>query len=207
MHKHLKFKHDQSSKVWFTSDFHGKHNKEFVWQSRGFNSVNEHWEFWINKVNELVRPTDILFHLGDLLLNATEADFYELAGRINCQNIYHLWGNHESVPHRIYKNELARQGFSQDIEVYPLKVENFTFVGSYAEVIVNGEFIVLSHYPLSSWNHMNKGSLHLFGHEHGSLKTNNKSFDVGFDNFKKFIDFDEVKKDMNKREYISIGHH
>lgn len=200
MHRHLKLKHTPESKVFFTSDFHGRHDKEFVWKSRGFNSQQEHWDFWINKTNELVREQDILFHLGDLLLNATEADFDELNSRLNCKTIYHLWGNHESVPHRIYRETIKGEYQKKEIEVYPYRIGKFIFVGGYQEIIVNGQYIICQHYPVSEWNNMSHGSFSLFGHSHQLNQfQEGKALNVGFDYWRKPLDFDELKATMDAR--------
>ncbi len=41
--------------------------------------------------------------------------------------------------------------------------------------------VVLSHYPMRSWNHMYRGSFHLFGHEHGRIRNYDHACDVGAD--------------------------
>lgn len=199
MHKHIKLKHSPESRVFFTSDFHGKHDKEFVWKSRGFNSREEHWEFWINKTNELVRKQDILFHLGDLLLNATEKDFEELNSRLNCETIYHLWGNHESVPHRVYRTALEKQ-FGPNLEVYPFRVGKVVFLGDYQEIIVNGQYIVCCHFPISEFNNQSHLGWHFSAHSHQLHQDQpGKALNVGFDYWKKPVDFSELKAMMDLR--------
>lgn len=41
--------------------------------------------------------------------------------------------------------------------------------------------IVLMHYPLLSWNAAHFGNWNLFGHCHGTVKTNKAQLDVGVD--------------------------
>ncbi len=55
-------------KIWFTSDLHFGHNKEFLYKPRGFNSIEEHDETIINNFNSVVSNDDEVFILGDLML-------------------------------------------------------------------------------------------------------------------------------------------
>ena len=54
-------------------------------------------------------------------------------------------------------------------------------VGDYAEIVVDGEALVLCHYPFRSWNGQHRGTLNLHGHSHGRLKPMPRQFDVGVD--------------------------
>ena len=62
-------------KIWFTSDTHFGHIKDFLWSPRGFNSIEEHDEIIIKNWNELVAPEDEVYHLGDVMLNDNEHGF------------------------------------------------------------------------------------------------------------------------------------
>ena len=42
--------------IWFTSDTHFNHNKEFIWKVRGFNTCDEMNEFIVRRWNEMVQP-------------------------------------------------------------------------------------------------------------------------------------------------------
>jgi calcineurin-like phosphoesterase family protein len=203
--------------VWFVSDYHLNHAQRFIWGARGFNSVEEHDAFLIERTNELVGQNDILFNLGDFSLNSSIDKTKDLLARIRCQNIYYLWGNHESYMKKIY-NEIASKfnvfynGLAA-IEFYPIRYENVTFLGKEAEVIVDGQYMVLSHFPKASWNHSQHGSLHLCGHQHGNVKylrpenTSGKRLDVGWDVFMKPVPFHEVVTIMNNKTVCLEGHH
>ena len=54
--------------VFVTSDFHFCHDKEFIWKTRGYSSVEEMNEIQIEKFNSLVQPDDTVYILGDLML-------------------------------------------------------------------------------------------------------------------------------------------
>ncbi len=132
----LKLTHNDDHKVFFTSDSHFNHDKEFIYKSRGYSNRYEHNDVLIAKINEVVRPQDTLIHLGDFCLNITPPEFNEILARINCQNIAYIWGNHNSCIRRLYEEAIATE-YGKDIEVYPYAVGKITYLGYYKELIVN----------------------------------------------------------------------
>ena len=58
--------------IWFTSDFHFCHDREFVWKARGFESVEEMNEAIVARFQEKIQPEDTLYILGDCMLNDNE---------------------------------------------------------------------------------------------------------------------------------------
>ena len=71
------------------------HDKDFVYQERGFNSIQEHDETILNNINSIVEEDDTLYVLGDLMLGDNEAGIEKIK-RIKCQNIFIILGNHDS---------------------------------------------------------------------------------------------------------------
>ena len=55
-------------KIWFTSDPHFGHQKEFLWGPRGFGSSLEHDEAIIRNWNSVVDCDDDVYVLGDFML-------------------------------------------------------------------------------------------------------------------------------------------
>jgi calcineurin-like phosphoesterase family protein len=149
----LKLTHNDSHKVFFTSDTHFRHNQSFIFEARGYKDRYEHDDALIAKINEVVRPEDTLIHLGDFCLNITPPEFNEILARINCQNIAYIWGNHNSCIRRLYEEAIATE-YGKDIEVYPYAVGKITYLGYYKELIVNGHMIVIHHYPHQIFNQM-----------------------------------------------------
>ena len=203
--------------VFFTSDWHWNHGQSFVWEKRGYASVQTHNEALIKSINDSVGQEDILFNLGDLVLNCSIEQFESLISRIICQNIYLMAGNH-SNPHfkNIYKpmvQKLLGDNYTPESEVYPLRYKNVVYINHYMEISVNDQFIAMSHYPNLIWNHSGKGSWMLCGHSHSSCQmTNSKSnygkiLDVGFDEFKRPLTFQEVKKIMDIKIISAVDHH
>ena len=85
-----------------------------------------------------------------------------------------------------------------------MKLLLFLSVQHYLEVRLNDRNFVLCHYPLQSWNNMNKGVIHLHGHVHLGREAkfgNGKKMDVGVDgNGMNPYSIDELIKIMDKRK-------
>jgi calcineurin-like phosphoesterase family protein len=121
----------------------------------------------IDGINHFVGQDDTLIMLGDVSFGGFDniGIFLE---RLVCHNIHLILGNHD---HHIDRNRDFVQG-------------RFLSVQHYLEVNIEGQDFVLCHYPLQSWNGLNKGVIHLHGHVHLSPNRkfgNGKRLDVGVD--------------------------
>ena len=208
----LKLTHNDSHRVYFTSDTHFNHDQKFIYETRGYKDRYEHNDALIAKINEVVRPQDTLIHLGDFCLNITPPEFNEILARINCQNIAYIWGNHNSCIRKHYEDAVATE-YGKDIEVYPYAIGKLTYLGYYKELIVNGHMIVIHHYPHQIFNQMQKGAWQLSGHSHYSNPTtqldhpDNKILDVGWDGHGKPLSFPEIQKIMVNKNHIKQDNH
>ena len=208
----LKLTHNDSHKVFFTSDTHFNHAKNFIFEARGYKSVAEHNDALIAKINEVVRPEDTLIHLGDFCLNITPPEFEEILRRINCQTIYYIWGNHNSCIRRYYEDTI-RAEVHADYEIYPYTIGKLIYLGYYKELIVNGQMIVIHHFPHQIWNQMQKGAWQLSGHSHYTNPTtqvdnpDNKILDVGWDGYGKPLSFPEIQKIMINKTHVKRDDH
>lgn len=178
--------------IFFTSDTHFGHANIIRYSNRPFSSVEEMDETLIENINKMIKPNDILYHLGDFSFK--RGDFiYDYMDKIRCNNIYYIYGNHDK---EIRKN--------RDLQL------RFIWAKDFAEINVNGQEITLCHYAMRVWNKSHHGTWHLYGHSHGSLPDNNNSlsFDIGVDchNYKP-LHFDEVAVIMSKKEWKPIDHH
>lgn len=223
MIKKLKIRQTEQQKVFFTSDTHWHHDQDFVWASRGYLSAQEFTDDSIAIVNEIVRPNDILFHLGDITLNCSEQAFEETLARVKCQNIYMVWGNHNNPANKIYQREVkfwlhepvesVGTDYFPEVEVYPFTYKNLTFLGNYAEIQVDGYFFVLCHYPIFVFNYMGKGAMHLCGHSHYNLALSrsedltSKILDVGWDGHARPLSLNEVIEIMDKKSSQRVDQH
>ena len=82
------------NQIWVTSDWHFGHDRDFIWKPRKFNSVWEMNETIIHNYNQVVRPNDDVYVLGDLMLgdNKLGLDYIKrLKG-----NIHIIRGNHDT---------------------------------------------------------------------------------------------------------------
>ena len=126
------YKEDGARKVWLTSDLHLCHDREFIWGPRGFKSVEEMDAAIVANWNRVVSPADIVFVLGDFMLNDDEKGMNylrELKGMI-----IPVRGNHDSDKRweSYMKSYNVEPRDGDDLVVY-LKYGGLTFY--------------LSHYP------------------------------------------------------------
>lgn len=80
--------------IYFTSDLHFGHNKDFLYEPRGFNSIEEHDKTIIENWNKIITPNDEVYILGDLMLNNNEHGI-ECLNKLN-GHIHVILGNHDS---------------------------------------------------------------------------------------------------------------
>lgn len=204
---------DYARKNWVTSDLHLGHQQPFIWQKRGYANYIEHDNAVINKINEFVGTNDNLFSLGDFCLNTDENQFESFISRINCQNIYLIWGNHHNPIYKIYKRQVINQYQRDDIEVYPLKYKNLNIVGHHFECIINHKYVVMNHFPISVWEGMSRGSYMLCGHSHYTFlgtKAETKDgliLDCGWDGHVKPLSFKEIQHIMENKQVKVVDHH
>lgn len=220
----MKIRQTPEQKVYWLSDTHLNHNRDFVYGARGFNSSQEHTDFVINKINEIVRPNDILMHAGDFCLNTEEKGLNSLLARIHCQNIYMTWGNHNNPLWKIYQNEVANFFRSMDddftatqpkpdVEIYPFRYKNILFLGNYVELTVDGQYFVMCHYPIHVWNYVKDGCKMICGHSHYGLPFSQadnldaKILDVGWDGYCRPLSTEEVLKIMDTKKIFATGDH
>lgn len=121
--------------VFFTSDLHFNHNKEFLWGFRGFSSSQEHDEMVIERINSIVKPNDRLYILGDLMLgNDTEGGIRKVKQLHGTKII--LYGNHDT------ENRIQRY-----------RAEKLMVEDGLAMRYQFGKFhFILSHYPTMTAN-------------------------------------------------------
>ncbi len=202
---------DKNKNVFITSDTHYGHSNicrgTTNWrlpdgsipidQTRDFATIEKMNDTIVNNINSMVGQDDVLIHLGDWSFGGFD-NIKKFRERIICKEIHIILGNHD---HHILNNkENVRELFTSVSEYNTLKYLDSTFV--------------LFHYPITSWNGLHKGDIHLHGHVHLS---NDKKFgrgkkmDVGVDgNNLKPYSIKEIIELMNEREILSdmlFDHH
>jgi calcineurin-like phosphoesterase family protein len=182
---------------WFTSDTHWGHANIIKYSNRPFADVREMNEHLVQEWNKLVKPGDIVHHLGDFAFMPYK-DFKTLLWSLN-GNIEGVFGNHDKELHK-NQADILRQG-------------KITSLRHYQELKLSGcPMICLFHYGQRVWNKSHHGSIMLYGHSHGSLPPFGKSVDVGVDCTEitteyRPIHLDEVLDYMSKRDFKAVDHH
>ena len=82
------------SEIFFTSDTHFCHSQPFLYEPRGFSSVEEMNETIIERWNKVIKSEDIVYHFGDTMLNNNEKGI-ECFKRLNGK-IFLIFGNHDT---------------------------------------------------------------------------------------------------------------
>lgn len=151
--------------VWITSDWHFSHNADFIWKSRGFDSVDEMNAEIVKRHNEIVALKDEVYVLGDLGLGADLDKNKKLIESLN-GNLHVLRGNHDTD---------ARW------QMYSL-CGNIVELCGYAAMLKRGKHrFYLSHFPTTTSNYTDGKSLRtkilsIHGHTHNK----NIFSEVGF---------------------------
>lgn len=145
------------STVFFTSDLHINHDRDFIYAPRGFKSVFESDETLIKNWNSVVTDQDEVFVLGDFCLGADLDYVRKVVSRLHGK--IHLYvGNHDSRA----KLRLYREEFSDVMDVCQ---PDYWEYGGYT--------FYLSHYRTDTFNYhtdRNKQVYNLSGHTHQATK-------------------------------------
>ena len=143
------------------SDNHWQHHNIRILCNRPFESTQEMDDYMIDRWNTIVKPKDLVYHLGDFCWYS--CDFEALLKQLHGQKIL-IKGNHDNK--KLQKCSL------------------WTAVKSEDKITVDSTHIHMYHYPIrdKEWNKGHNGSLHFHGHVHGKLPYIEGSWDVGVDN-------------------------
>ena len=82
------------SNIFLTSDTHFFHDREFLYLPRGFATIEEMNEAIVERWNEVVKPEDEVYHLGDMTLTNVDAAIPYI-NRLN-GTIRWILGNHDT---------------------------------------------------------------------------------------------------------------
>ncbi len=198
----LKIPNDR--KVWVTSDTHYSHTNICRgitnWrlpngdvpekQTRPFETLDKMNASIVNNINEVVGQDDVLIHFGDWSFGGFE-NIEELRNRIWCKEIHLIYGNHD---HHIVNNRENCQRL-------------FTSTQWFLQLNYMGETMECMHYPIASWNGLNKGRIHLHGHCHlpNEKKILFRRMDVGMDGHLEFRPYDLHREILNPMKKQPIG--
>lgn len=173
--------------TFFVSDTHFGHAnlmKHYPGGRGKFLDVSELDEHMIENWNSRIRPKDRVYHIGDFGSFDIEHSIKVLR-RLNGEKIF-VPGNHDK---KHLKDDRFRTQWSR---VFPY---------SYGEVSVEGQSIVLCHFPIWEWMQIHRGWWHIHGHVHGKpTGIPGKILDVGVDghNLEPWS-WEQVKNHMDDR--------
>ena len=147
------------NKTWFTSDTHFGHSNIINYSSRPFADTCEMDGTLVRNWNAVVQPDDDVWHLGDFCYRGSRSPQSYLDRLVGRKHLIH--GNHDG------EETKTATGWASSQQM--------------AEIVVDDTRLVLLHYAMRVWPKSHHGSLHLYGHSHGSLPGDRQSCDVGVD--------------------------
>ena len=136
--------------IYFTSDNHFCHGNIIGSCHRPFSDVNEMNEKMINNWNSLVTKNDEIYILGDFAYKGKIHDVNDILSRLKGKK-YLVKGNHDK-----YINDPK------------FNIDTFIWIKDYFLLKYEMLKIILSHYPMFSWDSSYHGSIHLYGHIHNN---------------------------------------
>jgi calcineurin-like phosphoesterase family protein len=145
--------------TFFTADHHFGHAGIIGMCSRPFADVEHMDRAMIEAWNEVVQPSDTVWHLGDFAYRCDQKRKRAILSRLH-GNKHLIAGNHDDADTR----SMAWGSVSQ-----------------MKDINIDGQRIFLCHYGMRTWPSAHRGALHLYGHSHGSLPGNAQCLDVGVD--------------------------
>ena len=152
--------------TFFTADSHAWHENIIKYCNRPFKNATEMTMTIVDNINKVVKPNDILWHLGDFAFGRNK-DILKFRNMINCNDIRLILGNHDR---EIRKN----------LSKYKYTFTNIVPFG--IDIVVEKQPITLCHYALRTWNKSHYDAWHLYGHSHGTLGSMGQfDMDVGVD--------------------------
>lgn len=177
-------------KIFFTSDLHFNHDREFVWGDRGFKIVEEMNEAIVLNWNSVIDEDDTVYVLGDLMLGGDDGTKNGV-GLLKCLNGHKrvVLGNHDS---------------DRRINEY-MKIDGIESI-SWAEMIkYNGRRFFVTHFPCETSNMESDPKaciINIHGHthskekfEHGKPYQYNCALDA---HGNKPVSIDEIIEDFHK---------
>lgn len=132
-----KFRYEDGSNIFFTSDTHFSHENIIRFCNRPFKNVDHMNEELIRRWNEKVGPDDIVYHLGDFAWGGSDV-WNKILQRLN-GHIHLIMGNHDE------KN--LRQGY----------MRHFESVSYQQHIYIEGKSIYLNHYPFLAFGGAYRG--------------------------------------------------
>lgn len=181
--------------IYFSSDLHFNHNKDFLYKPRGFNSIDTMNMAVVTNWNSIVTNEDDVYILGDLMLGDNEAGIHLL--KLLNGKLHIILGNHDT---------------DTRIELYK-KLENVVEICYATQLKYKKAYFFLCHYPVVTANFDDqlpwaKHLISLFGHTHQQhifYNDNPYMYNVGLDAHNCYpVSIEQIIEDVkNKKDEIN----
>lgn len=175
--------------IYFGSDWHINHSAILSFCNRPFQTLKDMEEMLFIELDNKVKDGDDVYVLGDVVFS----DPYSFLDRLLHRpgNYYLIKGNHD------HKKTVKHVVWREVMDYYELKHPE------------TDHKIVLSHFPIESWNKRRYGSLHFHGHTHNNasheIRPIENRWDVGYDSTGRFINtLDEVVTSYKLKPFNEI---
>lgn len=176
--------------IYFTSDLHLGHDKEFLYQPRGFSSIEEHDHAIVDNWNSIVAEEDEVYLLGDVMLNDKERGIEflkQLKGKIHI-----IRGNHDT---------------NSKVELYK-ECPNVVEICEAKTIKIKKQYFFLCHYPCYTTNFDDTDIythlINLYGHTHQKdnfFNDNPYMYHVGLDSHNNFpVSIEEILQDIRNKK-------
>lgn len=142
----------------FISDTHFSHENIIKYENRPFKDTTEMNETMIQNWNNVVKPNDEIYILGDFIFDNKE-NALDIINRLNGRK-YMIKGNHDSI---LKYKEIT---------------DKFEWVKDYAVLKYNKTKFILFHWPIQVWDCQHHGAIHLYGHIHSNIGDHRMEHDI-----------------------------
>ena len=151
----MEYNYQDGSKVFFTSDHHFGHENIIRFCNRPWVTISEHNRALIANWNAIVPEYGIVFHLGDFSYKGGGFPaMWWIKGLLHGQIVL-IRGNHDPDTRKPQNLQQLQQIFEGVFDQLEIKVE--------------GQRILMNHYPLLTWPHIYDQKMptwQIFGHVH-----------------------------------------
>ena len=142
--------------IYYTSDLHFGHKNIIKYENRPFESIEDMTERLIERWNNKVTNSDVVYILGDFAFKnqyMNKAKILECFKRLNGYK-YLVPGNHE---------DYLTKDFIEEISIDD---NNTWIMNSLTEIVDDYRIVILCHYPIEEWDGKYRGTYHVHGHIH-----------------------------------------
>jgi calcineurin-like phosphoesterase family protein len=162
--------------TWFTSDLHFGHTNILRFCNRPYTDVTQMNKDLVLRFNSVVRPREVVYFIGDIVWDKKCMDILPALHGVH----YFILGGHD------------RRFFVPKTTPDP---PDGIHINEIWEGRIEGQEMVLCHFPLREWNGSYHGWWHIHGHSHGRATEPGNCVDVSVDAWDYYpASFEQIKK-------------